>query len=86
MVSPTTFFILTMELIGGLQGGFDAAYVMTQGGPVYSTTTTDYYIYSAAYEFSRLGHAAAAAWFLFLMIIVASAVFWRLGARRVHYQ
>ena len=32
-LAPTTFFILVTSVIGGLQGGFEAAYVMTQGGP-----------------------------------------------------
>jgi multiple sugar transport system permease protein len=86
MVAPTTFFICVMELIGGLQGGFDAAYVMTHGGPDYSTTTVDYYIYQQAYEFSHLGIAATAAWFMFLMILAATLVFWRLAGRGVHYQ
>src|SRR5207248_1051304 len=72
MVSPTTLFILVMEMIGGFQGGFDAAYIMTQGGPDYSTATMDYYIYQHAYEFSQLGHAATAAWFLFMMVLAAS--------------
>ena len=85
MVSPTTFFILVMELIGGLQGGFDAAYVMTHGGPNYSTTTIDYFIYQRAYEFSHLGEAATAAWFMFVMILGVTVVFWQLARRKVYY-
>ena len=32
-LAPTTFFILIISLIGGLQGGFEQARVMTAGGP-----------------------------------------------------
>jgi multiple sugar transport system permease protein len=85
MVSPTTFFIMTMEIIGGFQGGFDAAYVMTQGGPDYSTTTVDYFVYQQAYEYSHLGLAATAAWFMFMMILAATVLFWKLGGKKVHY-
>ena len=32
-LAPTTFFIAIMSVIGGLQGGFEQARVMTNGGP-----------------------------------------------------
>lgn len=85
MVSPTTFFIFTMSLIGGLQGGFASSYIMTRGGPAGSTTTISYYIYAAA--FSRrfeMGYASAIAWLLFLLTLVLAAFNWRYGRRRVH--
>ncbi len=85
MVSPTTFFIFTMALIRGFQGGFDAAYVMTQGGPAGATTTISYYIYNLA--FSRrfeMGYASAVAWVLFIITFVLAMVNWRYGRRRVY--
>ncbi len=42
MLAPTNFFIFTMSVIGGFQGGFDAAYVMTGGGPAGATTTLSF--------------------------------------------
>jgi multiple sugar transport system permease protein len=85
MVSPTTLFILVMSLIAGFQGGFDAVYIMTQGGPNYSTATMDYYIYQHAYEFSHLGYAATASWFLFMLVLATSVLFWTFARKRVHY-
>jgi multiple sugar transport system permease protein len=85
MVSPTTFFIFTMALIGGFQGGFAMAYIMTQGGPSGSTTTISYYIYNLA--FSRqceMGYASAVAWILFLITFGLSVINWKYGRRRVH--
>jgi len=86
LVSPTTFFILIMGIIGGFQGGFDTAYIMTHGGPAGSTTTVSYYIYNNAYEWLHMGYAAALAWFLFLVILIVTLVNWFFSQRLVHYE
>lgn len=78
---PTTFFILTMGLIHGFQGGFDAAYVMTRGGPDGSTTTVSYYIFQHAFRWFHMGYAAAIAVVLLGVIFVATALNWRWGSR-----
>jgi len=85
MVSPTTFFILIMGIIQGFQGGFDAAYVMTRGGPAGATTTLGYYIYETGFAFFYMGRASAASWILFLMVLIMSWINWKAGERRVHY-
>jgi multiple sugar transport system permease protein len=76
-VAPVTFFILTMGLIHGLQSGFDAAYIMTGGGPYGSTTTLGYYIYRKAYELFEMGYASAIAWVLFALIFTLTALNWK---------
>jgi multiple sugar transport system permease protein len=85
MVSPTTFFIVITGIIAGLEGGFDAAFIMTRGGPAGSTTTISYYIYNNAFELFRMGYAAAIAWFLFAVVFLLTLVGWRYGGRLVHY-
>lgn len=85
LLSPTTFFIFIMSVIGGFQGGFEAAYVMTQGGPDGATTTLSYHIYEHAFELYRMGYAAALSWFLFIVVLAVTLVNWRYGGRRVHY-
>jgi multiple sugar transport system permease protein len=85
MVSPTTAFILTMGLIGGFQGGFDAAYVMTRGGPAGATTTLSYFIFENGFRHFYMGRAAAASWILFLMVFCLTLVNWRWMAKRVTY-
>jgi len=85
MVSPTTFFILTMSLIGGFQGGFEQAMVMTGGGPAGATTTISYYIYNHAFLWNHMGYAAAIAWALFTVVFAATLLNWRFGGRVVHY-
>ena len=85
MVSPTTFFLSVMGIIGGFQGGFNQAHVMTGGGPAGSTTTISYYIYQNAYVWFRMGYAASIAWVLFVVVFVLTMVNWRFGQKRVHY-
>ncbi|HEY1686952.1 MAG TPA: sugar ABC transporter permease [Tepidisphaeraceae bacterium] len=76
---PTTFFIIIISIIGGLQGGFEQARIMTQGGPSGSTTTLSYYIYIRAFEQFQMGYASTIAWVLFLAIFAMTAITWRLG-------
>ena len=86
MISPTTFFIFVMSIIGGFQGGFMTANVMTAGGPAGSTTTVEYYLYTTAFEKFNMGYASAIAWFLFAVILVMTLLAWRLGGRVVTYE
>jgi len=85
MVAPTTAFILTMGIIGGFQGGFDAAYVMTRGGPAGATTTLSYFIYENGFRYFYMGRAAAASWILFLMVFTLTMVNWKWMAKRITY-
>lgn len=86
MLSPTTFFIFVMSVIGGFQGGFEAAYVMTGGGPAGSTTTIDYYIFNNAYVWFKMGYAASIAWVLFALIFMVTIFNWKFGGKVVHYK
>jgi multiple sugar transport system permease protein len=78
-LAPTTFFISIVSVIGGLQGGFEQARVMTEGGPAGSTTSLSYYIYNKMFGDLDMGYAAAISWVLFAVIFVATALNWRFG-------
>jgi ABC-type sugar transport system permease subunit len=87
MIAPTTFFILVMGVIAGLQGGFEIAYLMTSGGPGKdgdNTVTLGYYIYRAAFENLEFGYAAAVSWFMFATIFGLTLLNWRFGKGAVH--
>ncbi|MHC4713983.1 MAG: carbohydrate ABC transporter permease [Planctomycetota bacterium] len=86
MLSPTTFFIFIMSLIGGFQGGFQAAYVMTEGGPEGSTTTISYHIFNELYVKNQAGFASSIAWFLFAVVFILTMISWRYGGRVVHHE
>ena len=83
-VAPTTFFIVIMSFIGGLQGGFEQARVMTQGGPAGTTTTLSYYIYTKAFEQFQIGYASAISWVLFVCIFAVTLVNWKFGSRQLN--
>ena len=84
-LAPTTFFIVIMSFIGGLQGGFEQARVMTLGGPAGTTTTLSYYIYTKAFEEFQIGYASSIAWVLFLLVFGVTMLNWRFGSRYVNY-
>ena len=84
-ISPTTFFIATMSIIGGFQAGFDPAFIMTGGGPNGSTTTIIYYIFNNAFQWNQMGYAAAIAWVLFLVIFIFTIVKWKVFGKAVYY-
>jgi multiple sugar transport system permease protein len=85
MISPTTFFIFTMSIIGGFQGNFNTVYVMTGGGPAGSTTTLSFHIYRNAYELFNMGYASSMALVLFGIVFVATLINWRYGGKKVTY-
>jgi ABC-type sugar transport system permease subunit len=86
LLTPMTFFILVTQTIGNLQGAFDQVYLMTQGGPGYSTYTNAFYLYSQAFRYFHYGYAAAYAWVIFAVIAFATFLQFRVLARRINYE
>lgn len=84
-ISPTTFFIATMSIIGGFQSGFDPAFIMTGGGPNGSTTTIIYYLFNNAFQWHHMGYAAAIAWVLFLIVYLVTIFKWKFFSKAVYY-
>ncbi len=84
-LAPTTFFIVIMSTIAGLQGGFEQARVMTEGGPAGTTKTLAYYVWEKAFQELSLGYGSAIAWVLFAIVFVLTAFNWRFGNRYVNY-
>ncbi|MBN2449605.1 MAG: sugar ABC transporter permease [Lentisphaeria bacterium] len=83
-LAPVTFFIFIMSVIGGLQGGFEMARTMTNGGPAGSTTTLSYFIYTQGFSTGRLGYASGIAWVLFAMVFTVTLFNWKFGSRYVN--
>lgn len=59
---------------------FGYVFVMTSGGPGFSTTTLDYYVYSRAFVSSQFGVASALALILFLIVVVLTVIQFRVTA------
>jgi multiple sugar transport system permease protein len=82
-LAPTSFFIFIMSVIHGFQGGFESAYIMTGGGPAGSTTTLSYYIYNHAFQWFNMGYAATISLVLFTLILIITAISWRMRDENV---
>jgi multiple sugar transport system permease protein len=85
LLSPTTFFLLVINLIGAFQF-FDLSYVMTQGGPGDAIRTIVYYIYDTAFHFFRFGYGSTIAVLLFVILAVLTFIQVRASRRWVFYQ
>ena len=83
-LAPVTFFIVVMSVIYGLQGGFEMARTMTNGGPAGATTTLSYYVYMEGFETGRLGYASAITWTLFGLVFLVTLFNWKFGNRYVN--
>jgi multiple sugar transport system permease protein len=87
LLSPASLFLVVWLTINALQL-FDEVYLSTQGGPLNSTTVLVYYLYQQAFGGANFnfGYASAIAYFLFVIIIVFTAIQFRIGRRLVHYR
>ncbi len=84
LLSPTTFFILVMSVIGSFQV-FDAVYVLTSGGPLGRTKVLVFYLYEHAFKFFEMGYASAVAYVMFAIIFGLTLLQIRYLKGSVHY-
>jgi multiple sugar transport system permease protein len=68
LLSPVTFFVLVLAVIGAFQV-FAGPFVMTAGGPANATLTVVMQLYKEAFQFQRMGLASAMAYVLFVIIV-----------------
>jgi multiple sugar transport system permease protein len=83
-LTPTTFFIAVMSVMGTFQM-FGQIYLMTQGGPEFASATVMYYLWQNAFEWNRMGYAAALAWLLGLAIMALTLGQFRVARHWVYY-
>ena len=84
MLSPVTFFIFVMLMIDAFNM-FDLAYIMTRGGPMFSTYSLVMYIYNQAFQYFDLGSASVASIVLVLFAGSVSAIQFIVSKRLVNY-
>lgn len=80
LISPTTFFLTIMGIIGSFKV-FDQISVLTQGGPGSSSSVMAYYVYRTAFEYFDMGYANTLAWALFVLVFLVTLVQWKLQDR-----
>lgn len=87
-ISPVIFFNLILGIIGTFQY-FTQSFLMTgspPGGPANSTLFYALYLFQNAFTYFRMGYAAAMAWVLFLLTLLATLLIFRSSARWVYYE
>jgi multiple sugar transport system permease protein len=83
LMSPVVFFAVIININNSFQT-FTQAYVMTNGGPENATLFYMLYLYNNAFRLFQMGYASALAWILFLVIVAATIVQFRLSRLWVH--
>lgn len=76
-ISAVVFILLLINCLNV----FQEIYVMTGGGPGNATVTVSFLIYNMAFEYSRIGQAAAVSWLLFLAVIGITLIQGRVNSR-----
>ena len=80
LISPTTFFLTIMGIIGSFKV-FDQISVLTQGGPGSSSSVMAYYVYRTAFDYFDMGYANTLAWALFVLVFLVTLIQWKLQDR-----
>lgn len=83
MLSSVMFFVCVMLFID-VFNMFNEVYIMTQGGPDYSTYTLSMYIYFYAFNQFDMGRAAAASWVLFALVGLVTLIQFKVKKRLVY--
>ncbi|MCL5257295.1 MAG: sugar ABC transporter permease [Chloroflexi bacterium] len=81
LLRPTWLFAIVMATIWNFQL-FDSVYILTDGGPNYSTATAVWYIYKNTFQFDKPGYGAAMSFFLLIITLVLAVVELRLMRKK----
>ncbi len=82
MLSSVMFFVTVMLFID-VFGMFNEVFIMTGGGPDYSTYTLSMYIYFYAFRQFDMGRAAVASWVLFALVGIVTLIQFKVKKRLV---
>ncbi len=85
LVTPTIFFNLVMGLIGSFQY-FTSAFLLTEGGPLFSTYFYNLMLYERAFKWLQMGYASAMAWFMLLIVLALTLLVFRSSSAWVYYE
>jgi len=80
LLKPTTLLVMVMSVIVAMKV-FAVPLIMTGGGPADSTRVLPLFIYQTAFEFFKMGRAAAMSVFLFAAVMVFTLFQIRLFSR-----
>ncbi len=73
LLKPIHFYVLIITTIGSFQI-FDSAFLLTNGGPNFSTSTIVFYLYQIGFTNLNFSYAAVLSYVLFAIILVISLI------------
>jgi sn-glycerol 3-phosphate transport system permease protein len=85
LLSPTTFFLLVVNLVYAFFDTVGVIHALTQGGPGKATETLIYKVYVDGVQNLNFGSSAAQSVILMALVIGLTAIQFRFIERRVHY-
>jgi multiple sugar transport system permease protein len=85
MLTPAIFFNLIMGVIGALQI-FTQVYVISDGGPLWSTLFYVFYLYRQGFQYFNMGYASALSLVLFVITLIFTLILMLTSKRWVYYE
>ena len=85
LLSPTTFFLLVVNVIYAFFETFGVIHTITSGGPQQATTILVYKVYADGFVGQDLGSSAAQSVILLAIVSLLTVIQFKYIERRVHY-
>lgn len=85
LLSPTTFFLLVVNIVYAFFETFGVIHTITSGGPQQATTILVYKVYSDGFVGQDLGSSAAQSVILLIVVGILTIIQFKFIERRVHY-
>lgn len=85
LLSPTTFFLMVVNIVYAMFDTFGVIHATTEGGPAQATNILVYKVYRDGFVGNDLGSSAAQSVILMAIVIVLTVIQFRYIERRVNY-
>ncbi len=85
LLSPTTFFLLVVNIVYAFFDTFGIIDAVTSGGPAKATEVLVYKVYYDGVHALNIGSSAAQSVVLMVMVVALTAIQFRYVERKVHY-
>ncbi|ARO26458.1 sn-glycerol-3-phosphate ABC transporter permease UgpA [Rhizobium sp. S9] len=85
LISPTTFYLVVINIVYAMFDTFGIVHATTQGGPARATEILVYKVYFDGFIGLNLGSSAAQSVILMIIVVALTAVQFRFIERRVQY-
>ena len=85
LLSPTTFFLMVVNVVYAMFDTFGVIHATTQGGPAQATNILVYKVYADGFVGLNLGSSAAQSVILMAIVVALTVVQFRFIERRVNY-